>query len=366
MKITLLQENLQQVMQDIQKAVPSRPQLPILACIFISAEESVISFAVTDLQFGVRSHVHGEVRTPGKIAVPAKIFMDVVSSFRAGKIDFSFEGQTLTIKNADSVVKVQCFPAEDYPAFPEKEGEEISLPYSSFSQAVQSTAFAASVDEARPVLTTILLSLGETFEMVGTDGFRLSTITLPYSGQPLKLLLPARAVSEVVRIASKKKTETVVFSVSEQLKQVFFSFEGVEILVRIMDGEFPPYQKIIPVDFSTQIIIDAEELSQKLKTASIFARESSGIIKLVIDQETLKVCSSSSTLGNQESSLPIQLISGGNQEIAFNMKYLQDFLSVLKPEKVWMGMNESLKPALFRPEGMENCKYIVMPFRVNQ
>jgi DNA polymerase-3 subunit beta len=364
MKISLLQENLQRVLQDLQKLVPSRPQLPILSCIYIEASETEVLFSVTDLQVGIRSKVPAKVLEAGKAAIPAKIFIDLVTNLEAGEIVLTLEGLSLQVSSKDSKVQIQTFPPEDYPAFPVKEGQELSIPYSFFGPAVQSTAFAASSEDSRPILTAVLMSLGEKLEMVATDGFRLARIVLPFSAEPLQLLLPARALMEVVRIAGRKEAENVVFSVSEKLKQAFFSFEDVEILVRVMEGDFPPYQKIIPAEFTTQLSFDAGEFTQKLKVANIFARESSGIIKLKVEKESLKLISASSTLGNQESSLPISLEEGGEKEIAFNTKYLQEFLSVLKPEKVWMGMNESLKPAVFRPEGMENYQYIAMPFRV--
>lgn len=367
MKIHVLQESLVQVIQDIQKAIPSRASLPILSCVLIEAkEDGNISFLATDLNLGVRSQTQGKVSEPGKIAVPAKVFIDFITSLDAGQIELSGNQQTLSIKSSSSQAKIQCFLADDFPIFPTKEGNELSLPASLFIPSVQLTAFAASLDEARPTLTAVLFTFGEETQIVATDGFRLTTLTMKQSLEMEPLLIPAKALQEVVRIALRKKTENVVFTVSEKLRQVFFSFEGVDVLVRVMDGAFPPYQKIIPSEFQTQVLIDGQEFGQKLKTAVIFAREASGIIRLALEGEELKIISASSTLGSQESSMPVQVLGGGNQEIAFNAKYLTEFLSVLKPEKIWFGMNESLKPALFRPEGMDNYRYIVMPFRVNQ
>ncbi len=366
MNITVLQENLQRVIQDIQKSIPSRPALPILSCILIDADtEKGISFSATDLNIGVRTLIQGEIRTAGKTAVPAKVFMEYVLSLNAGQIELVLEGNSLTVTGENSHATIQCFPANDYPIFPEKEGKEYTLPTEDFVPAIQSTSFSASLDEARPILTSLLFSLGEKIHVVGTDGFRLSLFEREFSSPPLQLLLPAKALNEVLRVVQRKKTESVRFSVSEKLKQVFFSFDDVEMLVRLMDGEYPPYQKIIPSSFQTQITFDAQEFSQRLKTALIFAREASGIIRLALKGDELKIIASSSTVGNQESSIKAQVITGEDQEIAFNAKYLSDFLSVMKPERIWFGMNESLKPAQLKIEGNENFSYIIMPFRVN-
>jgi DNA polymerase-3 subunit beta len=178
--------------------------------------------------------------------------------------------------------------------------------------------------------------------------------------------MPAKALHEVIRIMGRKQATEAVFTVSQTLKQIFFSFDGIDILVRLMEGDYPPYQKIIPPAFATQVIFSGSEFGQKLKTAMIFARESSGTIRLEIGEKEMKIKSASSVLGTQESSMPIQLVQGSPVEIAFNSKYLSEFLQVLKPEEVWLGVNESLKPALFRPVDLPDYRYIVMPFRVTQ
>ncbi len=369
MNITILHENLQRVIQDLQKSIPSRPSLPILSCILIQAEQSgKILFSATDLSVGITASIQGEVTQEGKVAVPAKVFIDFINSLPAGKITLQVENQTMKILSEGATAEIQCLSAADYPSFPAKEGFDLELPLETFTTAIQNTAFAASLDEARPIFTAVLLTAKEKqdLQVIATDGYRLATLEIPYSAQPFNLLIPSKGLQEVVRVALRKKEEKILFTVSEKLKQAFFSFGEVEILVRVMEGEFPPYQKIIPAGFTTQLTFDGNEFSQKLKTALIFARESAGIVRLKIEQDQLKLISASSSIGHQESSVRIQLIAGGDQEIAFNAKYLSEFLSVVKPDQVWFGMNESLKPALFRPAGMENYRYIVMPFRVNQ
>lgn len=370
MEIQVLQENLQQAIVDTQKSISSRPSLPILSCLLLKTEgKDTVVFSATDLNIGVRSKIAAQVKTEGKVAVPAKIFADYIATLDPGEVSLSLDQHTLTIKGKNSKATIQCFPAEDYPIFPEKEGQEIQFPAEVFSSIIQKTTFAASVDEARPILTAILFSFGKHVEIIGTDGFRLATMELVSDKEkyPLQqLLMPAKALNEVIRIMTRKQAKEAVFTVSQTLKQIFFSFEGIDVLVRLMEGEYPPYQKIIPPDFATQLIFSGSEFSQKLKTAIIFARESSGIVRLEIGDKEMKIKSASSVMGTQESSMPIQLVQGEPLEIAFNAKYLTEFLQMLKPEEIWLGLNESLKPALFRPVDLPEYRYIVMPFRVTQ
>ncbi|MBW7944448.1 DNA polymerase III subunit beta [Patescibacteria group bacterium] len=367
MKISLLQENLHLALTDVQRCISSRPQLPVLGCVLLVADEEKIQFFATDLQFGMMTTVPGKVEKKGKVAIPAKVFTDLISTLSPGSVELSLKDNTLEVKTTDATAKLQTFSAEDYPAFPTLEGEEIEFPLDVLAPAVQATSFAASLDETRPILTALCMQFGEELEIVGTDGFRLARITLPYSADSRQLLVPAKAVSEAIRIAARKKVEKVVFKVSDKLKQVFFSFEGYDISMRLLEGQFPPYQKIMPAEFLIQLVFDAEEFQQKLKTASIFAREGAGIIRFVVKEEGLALVSSSSTFGNQESLVRGKHLTEfkGEQEIAFNSRYVQEFLSVVKPDRVWFGMNESLKPAAFRPEGMDAFTYIIMPFRVN-
>lgn len=367
MKISLLQENLHQALTDVQRCISSRPQLPVLGCILLVADEEKIQFFATDLQFGMMTTVPGKVVAAGRVAIPAKVFTDLVATLSAGTIELSLVGHTLEVKAQDANAKLQTFDAADYPAFPTREGEEIQFPLDVIAPAVQATSFASSLDETRPILTALCLHFGETLEIVGTDGFRLARIVLPYSAEERVLLIPAKAVSEAIRIAIRKKVQKVVFTVSDKLKQVFFSFDGYDISMRLLEGQFPPYQKIMPAEYGVEMVFDAEEFQQKLKTASIFARESAGIIRFVVKPEGLALLSSSSTYGTQEGLVHAKHLKEFTveQEIAFNSRYVQEFLSVVKPSQIWFGMNESLKPAAFRPQGMEAFTYIIMPFRVN-
>ncbi|MBW7955115.1 DNA polymerase III subunit beta [Patescibacteria group bacterium] len=367
MKVSLLQENLHQALTDVQRCISSRPQLPVLGCILLVAEENKIQFFATDLQFGMMATVQGKVEEQGRAAIPAKVFTDLIATLPAGTIELTLNEHTLEVKTQDASAKLQTFASADYPAFPAKEGEDLEFPLDVLAPAIQATSFASSLDETRPILTALCLHFGEELEIVGTDGFRLAKISLPYSAEERTLLIPSKAVSEAIRIATRKKVQNVVFTVSEKLKQVFFSFDGYDISMRLLEGQFPPYQKIMPADFAVQLVFDADEFQQKLKTASIFARDGAGIIRLIVTEAGLALRSSSSTFGAQESLVRAKHLTEfkGEQEIAFNSRYVQEFLSVVKPEQIWFGMNEPLKPAALRPQGMEAFTYIIMPFRVN-
>jgi DNA polymerase-3 subunit beta len=372
MQLTFLQENIQNAIQDLQKAVPHRPSLPILGCILMeSLDEKTLRLSATDLNIGISVTIPAEVKTIGKAAVPAKIFADFIGSLGPGKMSLTLNDHELRVEAERSKASLPCLNPQDFPSFPEKDGEPLEIETVILTDAIQNCGFAASVDEARPALTSILFETqaDKTVRLVTTDGFRLATLLLtPDKIQLLTeapLLVPAKALQEVIRIVGRHKTLKIRFQVSQKLRQVFFTIENVEVLVRLMDSEFPPYQKIMPSSFITTVVFDGEEFNQRLKTASIFARDSSGIIRFIFQEGKMKIISASSSLGQQESELEVEKQDGPDQEIAFNIKYLSDFLSVVKPTKIWFGMNESLKPAVFRPADTPDYTYVVMPFRVN-
>lgn len=368
MKLKVLQENLNGLLTHLSKAIPSNPQLPILASVLIENENNVCTFSATDLYFGIRCSMNVDSEIDGTIVVPGKQFKEVVSSLDPGVLQLLFEESALHIKNKKTKVKLSGGITEDYPPFPQVDGEKFVFPISYLEDIEKNVSFSASTDQARPVLTAVLFEFGSAgLQCVATDGFRLSTLIIDDSKkyEDKSFLIPAKALSEVYKIASKLNVKEVLFKVSHELKQVFFSLEGVEIFVRLIEGSYPPYEKIIPSSFSTEVIFDSAELTENLKRAMIFARESSNIVRLEITQDSVFIHSSSPSFGSYRGELHAVTVTGQPNEIAFNIKYLLDYLSAVKTDQQWFGMSDSLKPAVIKPVDSQKQQYIVMPFKVN-
>lgn len=368
MKLKVLQENLNGMLSHLSKAIPSNPQLPILSSVLIETENGTCTFSATDLYFGIRCSLTVDSELDGNIVVPGKQFREIVSSLDAGVLELFFKDNSLAIANSRTNIALSGTNTHEYPPFPQVEGEEYVFPIQYLEQIENNIVFSASSDQARPILTTVLFVFGtEGLTCVSTDGFRLSTLIIDDSQkfEPKTFLIPAKALSEVFKIANKLKVTEVRFKVSEELKQVFFSLEGVEVFVRLIEGEYPPYEKIIPSSFNTEVVFDTAELLDNLKRAMIFARESSNIVRFEITLDKVFIHSSSPSFGQYKGELQLVSISGEPNEIAFNIKYLLDYLNATKSDKQWFGMSESLKPALFRPDGNLKQQYVVMPFKVN-
>lgn len=370
MKLKVLQENLNKSLNNLQKAIPTKPQLPILSSILIEAKDNTCTIAATDLYFGVKSNVKADIETEGRVVVPGKQFKEIISSLNPGVLTLEVVEGSFNISSDKTKTSLACQSSEEYPPFPEIEGDEYKLSSDHLSEIEKNVSFSASTDQARPVLTAILFKFSENgSEVISTDGFRLSILNLDssnVSSEEKTFLIPAKALSEVYRIMAKLDVNEVQFKISRELKQVFFSMNGVLVFVRLIDGNYPPYEKIIPANFTTEVLFDSEELIDNLKRAMIFARESSNIVRFIIGEKEVEIRSSSPSFGNYKGVLRSVKIKGPASEIAFNIKYLVDYLSATKVDEHWFGMSESLKPAMFKPGSSEKYKYVIMPFKVNK
>jgi DNA polymerase III subunit beta len=369
MKLEILQENLSAALNQVHRIIPNKPQLPILSSILLEADKNNITLSATDLYVGIKTTVSGKVTKPSNIAIPGKIFYNIVTSLNPGKLTLSLESNTLTITSQNNKTTIQCLDTTEFPEFPEMNGETHSLSVSSLEDIQNMVGFSTSIDPTRPVLTSLLFQFNqEGLLVVGTDGFRLATLKLSTEKikEDAQFLVPAKAITEVTRITSSQDVNSISLKISEELKQAVMIVGSTQLYVRLIEGEYPPYKKIIPNDFSLEVELDGVEFENQLKRAQIFARESSNIIRLKFSKEELTITAMSSSYGRQEGKMMVEVNKGSEGEIAFNSKYLLDFFSALKPEKVKFFMTESLTPAMLRPVDQVDYQYIVMPFRVNE
>ncbi len=367
MQLEVTQKEIERGLNYLQKAIPSRPQLPVLSALLITATETECTIAATDLYFGVRVTLQTTIQTPGVVAVPGKEFRELVQSLPStASITLSVTDTTLTLTAKKIKCTLLCLNSSDYPAFPEFEGETVTLGADTIQSVVTYVSQAASLDQARPLLTGILFSFSEeSVRCVATDGFRLSIFDAPVAGSvPKTLVVPAKIIAEASRIITHLDVKEVILVVSESLKQVYCKAQSVELFMRLLEGEYPPYQKILPDQFNTELVAPAEVLQEQVKRALIYSRDSSSVITFTLHEGVCSVSATSSTLGEYQSELEGAQVKGADVVISFKAKYVLDFLSTVSDSDIWIGMNESLKPALFKAQKESKLQYVVMPFRV--
>lgn len=368
MKLTVLQENLKNALSYLQKVVPTKPQITILSSILIEVIENKIKLSATDLYLGIKTEVLAEVEEIGKIAVNGELLKNVINSLDKGKISLSLEGNTLVIKQNKAVSKITIQSTEEFPEFPGVEGSKIQLVTKDLNVIQELVAFCASLDQSRPVLTSLLFKfLGNKLEIVATDGFRLANLVVERENFDLdeSFMMSAKAFNELCRLLKQTNSETVDVIIAQDIKQLLLRFSHVEMYVRLIEGDFPPYEKIIPPEFLLKIEFLSEDFLTELKRAAIFSRDASNIIQLKISDQSMGIHAHSPAIGDYSGEIAIENATNQSGEIAFNVTYLIDFISAVKAEKLIFSMNESLKPAMFQDPTLDRYFYIAMPFRVN-
>lgn len=368
MKLKILQENLKNSLSYLQKVIPSKPQMTVLSSILLQAKENKLIISATDLYLGIKTELIAEIEEEGEIIVGGDIFKSLINSLEGGKISLELKDNSLIITQNKTISKLSCQKSDEFPNFPIVEGDSLDLNFIDLEKIQNLVTFCAGIDQSRPVLTSLLMRFAQKgLEVVATDGFRLSNLFLTdlNSKHEKTILVPAKALNELFRIAKQTETEKINILVSDELKQLLFKINGVEMYVRLIEGDYPPYEKIIPPSFSLKIAFDAEDFLTQLKRAAIFSRDVSNIVRIKIEKDVMTVFSQSPSLGDYSGEISVSNQSKEDGEIAFNVNYLIDFINAVKPETLEFGMNESLKPAIFKDPKAQNYFYIAMPFRVN-
>ncbi|HUW24573.1 MAG TPA: DNA polymerase III subunit beta [Patescibacteria group bacterium] len=368
MKIQILQENLNRGLNIASRSISSKAQLPILANLLLKTDKNRLQISATNLEMGIALWLGTKVEKEGEITVPAKILTEIAASLPPGKIDLTAEGNLLKIVTEGYEATLNGIPAGEFPKLPSYNGEALfSLPTEKFLEAINQVAFAAASDEGRPVLTGVLFKLqGKRLSLAATDGYRLSLKTLELENptkEDVSLLLPAKTLMEVGRIIADEKSPTVKMGFTREQNQVVFVFSDLELFSRVIEGEFPDYEKIIPQNLTSKLVLDREEFSRAIKVVAIFARDSANIVRLKINKDSLEMSANSPQVGENKNSLSAKL-EGEEGEIAFNFRFLQGFLGAVTTEEISLETNGSLNPGVFKAVGDDSFLHIIMPVRL--
>lgn len=371
MKTTFLQENARQALSFVQKAVPSRPSLPILSSILIETTENSITLSATDLYFGIKTSFPAKTDEATQFVVPGKQLRDAIFSLPAGNLELTHEDQGIRIKSSAGSTTLQAQESTEYPPFPQMEEKSVEISGKLLQSVVQRTAPSASSDQTRPILTSVLLRVEkDTISAVATDGFRLAMESFPLKTagglQQDNILIPAKVLMEVGGIIDQQEVEVAHLTISQELKQVLFTAGNVQVFGRLIEGDFPPFQQIIPSSVETTIKVESDALLEQVRRAMIFSRDGSNIIQMTYSPEELKISAHSPTIGSFEGAVASAQVTTGEGAIAFNAKYVIDFLQHFKQQEVSIGINSATKPALFSASSEPTYTYVVMPFRLNQ
>ena len=375
MKFKIEQATLQSALAMVQRATAARVIQPILGHVLIeSLDDQTLLFAATDLDLGIEARVAAQVVQPGRITLNAKKLFEIVTKLPNDTVEVTFQPETqlAQIQCGSSLFDVRTLPADEFPVIQHLEGAHtVQLKIKQFLKAINLTAYAAAAYEVNNVLGGVFFKLDPTgqLEMAATDGSRLACCKeeLADKGaitEPITAIIPAKTLQELAKLVSAqdvKEDSTVAITLHEG--QIGFQFGQVYMVSRLLDGQYPQYQQLIPSQYQLLAVADRQTLIKSLERTAVMANERTNIVKMTFDEGQLSLSAQTPDLGDSKDSMSINY-DGDELKIAFNYKYVLDALKVIESDDVRVELNGGLSPTLFKAKDQENYVCLVMPVQV--
>ncbi len=373
MKVTFSRTEFLAELQMVSRATAVRSAIQALSGILLKAEGNGVELAATDTEIGIRSRVDASVESEGSALVPGRLVVDILRALEGDSVTFEREGDggEVVVTSQQARFVVRSLPAEDFPRMPDRESADaVEVPAEAFARTIEKVARAASRDETRPVLTGILVSVdGRTLRMVATDSYRLSVKETPLEADPARPFeanVPARALQELSRIVNDRSTERI--SATAQDNQIVFGIDGVTLSSRMIDGQFPNYQQLLPDSYEHEVQVGKSEFASIVRRVSLMAQRNAPL-RLAFETGQVTVSAQTPDVGEASESLPVDF-KGERLEIGFNPQFLQDGLEGAEGEELRLKLINPLRPGLIQAaESAEQEEgtflYLIMPVRLN-
>jgi len=370
MKIHCTKAELHKGVQIIQSALSSRTTLPILLNFLIETENRKVKLVSTDLEIGMKHYIPAEIETDGSITIPARKFSDIIQSLQDGyDVDLTVDtGGRVHLKSGRSRFSISGAPKSEYPVLPAFSSQNaFFLPTTILLDILKKTVFAASTDETRHGLNGVFWVASQGFlELVATDGRRLAKIKRKCSleGKEFRAIVPTKVLAEITRLLGLQDEkddakDEVAISVTEN--QIAFQFGTTTLISRLLEGNFPNYEQVIPKKRDVQVSLDTKELLAITKRAALCAADRGGSVQYTFKKGALQVFSSSQNLEFNDE-IPLEY-SGEDFTIAFNPQFVIEGLKNVDSEKVRLNMTTPSNPALVETGDDSDYQYVIMPIR---
>jgi len=375
MQVTCLRENLSRGLANVSRAVASRATLPVTQNVLLEGDNGQLKLTATNTEISISTWIGAQIEGEGSITVPARMLTDFVNSLPGETVTIDFQPESAGVKVSSGKFNgdISGIPAEEFPPIPEVSGGvSVAIPADTFKGALERVVFAAATDDSRPVLTGVKIELKEkSFIVAAADGFRLAVETGELAEAidgEIGIIVPAKTLAEVERLLGDGSS-TISLSTDSNDRSAKFRLDSSEIVTSLVQGTFPDYEKLIPTSWSTRASIDLSQMSQATRAASIFARDGSGIIRIMINPGeadaagAVKVIARAEEVGANENEVEAS-VEGDETKIAFNSKFLSDVLNVIEGDDVKLETTTPSSPGVFRSPKHENYTHVVMPMFV--
>jgi len=366
MKIVCLQENLKKGLNITQNIIGKNLTLPILNNLLLKTEKGRLKISSTNLEIGINTWASGKIEKEGEITCPAKILSNFINSLPNKKIELETKGNLLNIKCENYKASLNCLPADDFPIIPQtKQNFIFKVDSALFRGAMSQVIGLSSLSESRPEITGIFIKIDKKdIKMAATDSFRLGEKIVfdieKKDESAHSLIIPQRTAQELVRILNEENGQ---LSVIADNNQVFFNLDDTQIISRLIDGQYPDYQQIIPKNFNITAIVDREEILNNIKIAGLFSNKSS-IIKIILGTNKFEILSQDPDLGENKSQVEAE-IKGGPISINLNYRFLIDGLNNIKTKKIFLGFNSDSTPVIIKSPSEDGYLYLIMTIKNN-
>jgi DNA polymerase III subunit beta len=369
MELVARKADLVRELQFFQQIVERKNTIPILANVLIEGSGNEVTLLATDLEVALRSRCEAAVNKPGAVTLPAKKLYEVVRALPDGDVNIETDkgGNTVKVSGGQFSSKMPTLPREDFPTLPEAGGGvKATIDGKSLAQMVAKTQFAITGEDTRFYLNGAQFVLkADEMTFVATDGHRLALVNVARDGakgDDIKAILPRKTLAELGRLLAEGTTN-VEYERGEN--HLFFEIGPRLLISRMIDGQFPAYERVVPKGNDKHVEFERDRLTQAVRRVSILSNERSRAVKMMLDKGKVEVTSSSPEFGEAREPIPVDY-HGPALTICFNAQYVLDFLGVVESEVVALELKDEVSQAVMKPVGAEgyDYTYVIMPMRV--
>lgn len=349
----------------VLKATSNKTTNPLLEGIKLKAYNNILELSATDSELSIIKRIKAEVTKEGEIVVPGNFFNNYIRRLTGEQLKLTvLDGHQLKISYTDSEGSIQCYSSEEFPLIKKIENDEFFvISQKDFKNLVNKSIFSVAIDDSRPILKGVLLEIGnDKITAVALDGYRLALVKKKLNETKIRtsIIVPSRSLSEISKLLNDSDDLLKVYIKDNCL---MINLDNVEIITRLLEGDFINYNQILPTEFQTECIINKEQFDDTLDRASLLAKfDKNNLVKFDIKENNVQI-TSNSEIGNIKENLPVNL-KGNDIVIAFNARYLSDILKVVGDEFLKIKLNSSYSPCIIEPLESNEYLYLVLPVRL--
>jgi len=359
-------DSLLQALSIVSHAACGTTSIPALQCILVEAYGSELTLTCNNLEIAITSTITADIRDNGKFLIDSRLFCDIIRKIEGDSVSISKEGSTVNIQDSYSNFDISSIPLQDFPDLPQNVNEfSITLPQVALKELIKATSFAAAADNGKVILTGCFIEIsGKNIKFVAMDGYRLAIRkkTLEEAYDDRKLIIPAKALTELSKAFSDEDEEIVINGSS---KNIEFSFNGIRFFSRLIEGEYIDYEKIIPSDFESSFNVSRGKMEACISRATLIITNDSVKCPVVFDHSSKSMLCCENQIGKSEEEIPISKTTGTLPTIAFNHRYVIDAIRACPEEELIFKFNISVSPCVITSaEKEDKYTYIILPVRM--